>query len=276
MKYTTPHPITLLQALEQLSPESSKTTLRSWLKEERVYVDGKMAKLGNLPLTQGQTVELKAKPKMLAGSIKILFEDRHLVVVDKPTGILSVAAAYETVKTVHSFLKEKYRPNKVYVIHRLDQDTSGVMMFALSEKAYSKLKQMFERHDLQRGYIGIVEGQIEPPEGTWISYLYEDEQYYVHSSQDPQNGPKAITHYKTEFSSPKYSRVMFTLETGRKNQIRAQCQEAGHPIVGDKKYGSRHNPIKRMCLHAYLLSFKHPITMKNLKFVSPIDWNFYA
>lgn len=275
MKYTTTTDQTLLEALGQLSPESSKTTLRSWLKEGRVAVDGQVKKLASEPLHAGQEVTLGTRPRFAKdGLLRILYEDRHLVVVEKPKGLLSVSTAFEKGDTAHAFLKDKYRPQRVFVVHRLDQDTSGIMLFALSEAARDQLKILFEKHDIERAYTAIVEGQVKPSSGTWQSYLHEDENYFVRSITDSEKGQLAITHYTVLSTSKRYTTLQLKLETGRKNQIRVHCQDAGFPVVGDKKYGALTDPIKRLCLHAHLLAFLHPITKQPMRFESQIPEEF--
>jgi tRNA pseudouridine32 synthase/23S rRNA pseudouridine746 synthase/23S rRNA pseudouridine1911/1915/1917 synthase len=270
MKFIAEEDISLLDVLALMAPESSKTTLRSWIKEGRVLAGDSPELTANTLIRKGQEVTVGAKPNFVTGKLRLVYEDSHLVVVDKPEGLLSVATAFEKGDTVHAFLRRKYRPRKVYIVHRLDQDTSGIMMFALSEKAYVKLKRMFEVHDLERRYCAIVEGQVEPLQGTWQSYLYEDANYVVHSTENPEEGRLSTTHYKVQGTAPYYTRLELILETGRKNQIRVHCSDAEHPVVGDKKYGSSKKSNKRLCLHAYLLAFKHPITGKPLCFESPV------
>lgn len=270
MQFISEEEAPLLAILTKMAPASSKTTLRSWIKEGRVTVDESPEVAGNTMVRKGQKVAVGAKPQFVTGKLRLVYEDSHIVVVDKPEGLLSVATAFEKGDTVHSFLRRKYRPRKVYIVHRLDQDTSGIMVFALSEKAYDKLKEMFAVHDLERSYCAIVEGHVQPDSGTWQSYLYEDANYVVHSTADPAEGRLSTTHYRVAGRSPHYTRLALTLETGRKNQIRVHCGDAGHPVVGDKKYGSAKGRHKRLCLHAYLLAFKHPITGKALRFESPV------
>lgn len=264
----------LIEAIAKLSPESSKTTLRSWLKEGRITVDGQIVKIGSTPVLIGQEIVLGAKPRYIEGGIRIYHEDQHLVVIDKPAGLLSVATDYEKGKTAHGILKDHYRPKRVFVIHRLDQDTSGVMLFAFTEEARDRLKAIFEEHAIERVYFAIVEGQLKQHSGSWQSYLYEDDHYVVHSTIDPDKGQIAVTHYNVISSSKRSTAVKLKLETGRKNQIRVHCQDAGHPVMGDKKYGAATNPLKRLCLHAHILAFEHPITKKALRFESPIPEEF--
>lgn len=260
----------LLDVLIKLSPQSSKTTLRSWLKEGRVTVDGVVVKISNTLVTMGQKVAVESKPQLIGNKIRIIYEDNDLIAVEKPTGMLSVSTAFETGETVFALLKTKFRPRPVYVVHRLDQDTSGVMLFALSEKAFVRLKEIFAAHDIERKYCAIVEGRFSKQQGTWQSYLYEDANYKVHATDDQELGRLAVTHFKTLNVTSKFSRLELTLETGRKNQIRVHCRDAGHAVVGDKKYGASTDPIKRVCLHAFLLALNHPVTEKPLRFVSPI------
>lgn len=264
----------LIDLLASLAPESSKTTLRSWIKEGRITINGSVAKRADLVVSKGQKVTLGPKISYIASNIPIIYEDRYLVAIDKPAGILSVATAFQKENTLHSILKRHYHPRKVFVVHRLDQETSGVMLFALSEKSHQGLKSLFETHAIERRYCAIVEGEIKSNQGSWQSYLYEDSQYRVHSTDDSEQGILAMTHYLLEESTPRYSRLLLTLETGRKNQIRVHCQDHSHPIAGDKKYGAASDPIKRLCLHAQSIAFKHPITEKMMHFESPVPSEF--
>jgi 23S rRNA pseudouridine1911/1915/1917 synthase len=259
----------LLNILVQIAPDSSKTTLRSWIKEGRVTVDEQVVKRADHQVVKGQKVAVNNREHYVERKLHILFEDHHLVAIEKPEGLLSVATDFEKEETAHSLLKKYYYPRKVQVVHRIDQDTSGVMLFALSDQGYNGLKALFESHDIERSYCAIVEGNVVPTKGTWKSYVYEDANYVVHSSQNPEKGSIAITHYRVASISARYSRLILTLETGRKNQIRVHCQDCHHPIVGDKKYGSATDPIKRLCLHAASLAFIHPVTGKKLEFISP-------
>lgn len=275
MKYIAPRNIVLLEALSTLCPESSKTTLRSWIKEGRVRIDEELALTANTQVTEGQTITVGNRKRFLPDNIIILYEDADLVVIDKPSGLLSVASTFDKTETAHAILKKHYPNKKVQVVHRIDQDTSGVMMFALSQEAYDQLKKDFEVHAIERSYTAIVEGKMLSSSGTWKSLLYEDANYVVHITNDPSIGKEAVTHYTVKNHNRYYSWLELNLETGRKNQIRVHCQAAGHSIVGDKKYGATTNPIKRLCLHAHLLGFTHPVTHKKLSFQSLPPREFY-
>ena len=270
MKFKADKEMPILEILTLLSPASSKTTLRSWIKEGRVSLDEQPVLIANTQVAAGQTVEVSQKKRQpIGGGVRILFDDSHIIAIEKPTGLLSVSTSFETKSTAHGLLKQKYWPKKVYIIHRLDQDTSGVMMFALTEDAYKGLKKTFEKHDLERSYLAIVEGHMTSKSGTWQSYLQEDKNYHMHSSEDPDSGGElAVTHYEVLGTSKKMSLVKLVLETGKKNQIRVHCRDAGHPVIGDKKYGSTLNPIKRLGLHSHRLVVKHPVTGKKMTFES--------
>lgn len=274
MKYIATSDLSLLETLAHFFPQSSKNTLRLWIKEGRIEVDGIPLTSATAKVLKNQSITLKQRKKIINSSIPIVYEDEDLIVIDKPSGLLSVATAFEKGETAHAILKRHYYPKKVFVVHRLDQDTSGVMVFAFSQETTDNLKSLFEVHQIERAYTAIVEGQLVVPYGTWKSFQYEDSQYVVHETEDSKRGRLAITHFKTISSSKRYSYLELTLETGRKNQIRVHCQSAGHPVVGDKKYGAVTNPIKRLCLHAHLLAFKHPFSKKLLRFESsaPIEF----
>ncbi len=267
MKYTSEEKQPLIDALCKMAPDSSKSSLRSWLKQRRVLVDGKVRKIGSESVDKGQVVSLKEKSR--SEGIKILYSDAHLAVIDKPAGILSVATHYEKGKTAHAFLKEIHRPQKVFPVHRLDRETSGAMVFALTEEARDHLKKQFEKHSIVRQYLAIVEGHLTEKKGTWKSRLCEDKNYKVYSTKNPKKGKLAITHYSVVKATHKMSYLQLNLETGKKNQIRVHCNDSGHPVVGDKKYGPSYAPAKRLLLHAQYLEFIHPISDKTMSFTSP-------
>ncbi len=274
MKHILSNSMTLIEVLALLSPESSKSTLRSWLKVGRVQVDGNVVKVANQVIHAGQTVVVGEQPKYVDDEIRIIYEDRHIIAVDKPRGLLSVATNFDETNNLHAILKGKYRPKRVYPVHRLDQDTSGVIVFALSDIARDGLKVIFEKHEVERHYVAIVEGHLAEKSGVWSSYQYEDKGYFVRTTHIPDKGRLAVTHYEVLRESPKYSLLDLRLETGRKNQIRVHCQESGHPVAGDPKYGATTDPIKRLCLHAFFLELEHPVTKKKMRFESPMPTAF--
>jgi 23S rRNA pseudouridine1911/1915/1917 synthase len=274
MKHTLSQDQSLFEAISALSPDSSKSTIRSWLKDGRIAVDGQICKIGSTLLNKGQTLELIKKKIMIEEDIEILYQDNHLVVIVKPEGLLSVSTDYEKERTAHKILKRQLHPKKVEVVHRLDQDTSGVMLFALDQRTQELLKDIFEKHAIDRQYTAIVEGRLTDIKGTWSSYLSEDDNYFVHSYSNPEKGKLAVTHFEVTGKSKKYTRLNLKLETGKKNQIRVHCSEAGHPVAGDAKYGAVTNPASRLCLHATTLGFTHPIKKKKMKFSARIPKSF--
>jgi tRNA pseudouridine32 synthase/23S rRNA pseudouridine746 synthase/23S rRNA pseudouridine1911/1915/1917 synthase len=292
----------LLAALQQLSPESSKNTLKTWIEQGRVSVNETRVSSARQELLPGQELKVGPKVAYTEHGIKILYEDEHLVVLDKPDKLLTVATAAENEKTVHAILKRRLR-RMVYPVHRLDRDTSGVMLFAYTTNARDVLKEQFAEHSIDRIYMAIVEGTPTPLKGTWKSTLVEDDFFFVKSVPTPETpikndfrareaaryhqrkafiqqkikneetGKLAITHYEVIKQRKHTALVKFTLETGRKNQIRVHASEAGFPILGDTKYGGQTNR-RRLCLHAHILGFLHPFRNKKMKFVSPLPEYF--
>jgi len=259
----------LLEALPLLGPDSSKTTLRSWLKQGRILVSGKVVRQANFLVKPGDEISLLARKQFAHEGIEILYEDKDLVVIYKPEGLLSVATKFDSTYTAHAVMKQR-KEGIVYPVHRLDRETSGIMMMAYSEKAREGLKKQFQEHTIAREYVAIVEGEIKE-NGTWQSYLKEEEDYRVHSAD---GGKLSTTHYTILKKLRSFTVLKLKLETGRKNQIRVHCKEAGHPIVGDQKYGATTNPIGRLGLHAKHLGFIHPITQKRLSFDSELPESF--
>ncbi|SCA64104.1 Ribosomal large subunit pseudouridine synthase D [Chlamydiales bacterium SCGC AG-110-P3] len=266
---------TVLQALRLAFPDSSSNTLRSWIQEERILVDGSPVKQANAPVEAGQLLVLtpKAAARMPKG-LKELYRDEYIVVVDKPVGLLTVATDNGTQPSVHAILKKHLKPSRIYPVHRLDRGTSGALVFALTEESRDALKELFMERNIDREYVAIVEGHVEEDEGTWESNLYQDRNFKVHSTSDPRQSKLAITNYKVEERGRAATRLALKLETGRKNQIRVHCADAGHPVVGDRKYEANGNPIARLCLHALRLGFTHPITGKTFSFTSPVPPRF--
>lgn len=243
--------ISLIELLQELSPDSSKNTLRSWIESGRVSIDGKMAKRSNQSLEPGQEIIVSSKPKFLKNDLKIVYEDDDLVVVDKPMGLLSVATDLEKYHTVHAILKHRFHNRTVYPIHRLDQDTTGLLVFAYTTEARDHLKNQLEERTMRREYLALVHGH--PGSGTWRCFLWEDNRMRVHVAE---RGKEAITHFETVQKRKNHSLLRLKLETGRKHQIRVQAAHFGFPIVGDSKYGIQED--KPFQLRAVALSFCHP------------------
>jgi tRNA pseudouridine32 synthase/23S rRNA pseudouridine746 synthase/23S rRNA pseudouridine1911/1915/1917 synthase len=275
MEYTVPSQMSALEALRKIYPDSSRRTLQNWLSHGRFTLDQKPLTRDSDILEAGQVIRSKEtfKPPKVPG-LKILFEDRYMIVIDKPVGLLSVPLDEELGKRdALTLLKEHSGTDQIYAVHRIDRETSGILLFARGKESEEKFDKLFEAHDILREYYAIVEGQMSQTQGSWESRLLELPSLHVIDSPE---GKHAITHYKTIRRSAKYTYLKLRLETGRKHQIRVQCQMAGHPVVGDQRYGSVENPLKRLCLHACTLGFKHPFTRKNVTFTSPLPGAFQA
>ena len=260
MKNIMTEDISLLDGLVKLYPDSAKRTLRIWLKQRRVSVDGVAITIGKHLVKKGSQIVVG---KVVADSIKgveALYEDDHLIIIDKPTGLLSVPLDREKAINALGILRDYYKNSPVFAVHRIDKETSGVLVFAKTEEAKEGMDVLFRKHDLTREYIALVEGFIETPKGSWQSYLFERSHFEVGSTTDPKGGRLSITHYEVIRKTPKCTWLRLTLETGRKHQIRVHCRDAGYTILGDKRYGSTMNPYKRLCLHAHRIAFRHPIT----------------
>ncbi|WP_342388171.1 RluA family pseudouridine synthase [Salinicoccus bachuensis] len=273
-------PTELLKFLFEMMPSRSRKSVKGVLGRGQVYVNGEATTQFNALLHPGDRVEIQshfgARNVKIKG-IEILHEDDDVIVVEKEAGLLSIASEKENQMTAYRQLSDhvqrSHPKNRVFVVHRLDRDTSGVMMFAKSKNVQQKLQNAWKDAVSERSYIALVEGKVEQ-DGTITSWLTEDKTLTVRSSKNPNHGKKAVTHYKVLKSSRNLSLLKVHLETGRKNQIRVHMQELGHPIVGDKKYGSRSNPIRRMGLHAHVLAFKHPTSGKSLRFESEVPSAF--
>lgn len=261
----------LLSYLLKNNLVKNRTSTKSLLKNRCISVDGNVVSKYNYLLKKGQKIEISKKGfhgHLSTEGVEILFEDKDVIVVNKPCGLLSISADDKSQKTVYRLLRDyvKYRnaSDKIFVVHRLDRETSGLMMFAKSENIKTTLQNAWKDIVTERGYYAIVEGKPKDAEGTISSFLYESDAMKVHSSFDPRDGVKAITHYSLLQSNKHYSLLKVNLETGKKNQIRVHMQELGNPVIGDKKYGAKTNPINRLGLHAFSLGFKHPLTREDI------------
>ncbi|PCI76870.1 RNA pseudouridine synthase [Candidatus Aerophobetes bacterium] len=257
--------ICLIDAMSNAFPDSSKSTLKKWIVHRRVILKGKPVVKTNDPLKEGDTLRFYEKKRIGAKKLAILYSDNHIIVVDKPCSLLSVATYYEQDDTVHDILKQSKTHARVFPVHRLDRETSGVMVFATTNIAREALTEQFHRHSIEREYHAIVEGVAQDEQGTWAHKLLEDANYMMKPNT---RGVMSVTHFNRALVSKKYSYLICHLETGKKNQIRVGASLAGHPIVGDVKYGAAPSPIGRLGLHAHSLGFQHPMTGKYMFFNS--------
>ena len=208
--------------------------------------------------------------------LDIVYEDKDLLVVNKPAKLLTISTDNEKEKTLFhkaiNYVKKKNQ--KIFIVHRLDKDTSGIVVFAKSESLKRLLQDNWEKLAKVREYVAIVEGKPKQESGIIKSYLKETKTLLVYSSNKKGDGKEAITHYRTIMNNKKYTMLAITIDTGRKNQIRVHMKDLGCPIVGDKKYESKSNPINRMALHANKLVLINPITNKEMTFEVDIPNTF--
>lgn len=259
----------------------SRDNIKSLLRNRQVLVNGEPVTQFNHELKPGDTVVISAARHtggLMARNMRLVYEDEHLIVIDKNAGLLSMASDNEKYLTAYNILstyvKSQKPSNRIFIVHRLDRDTSGLMMFARSEKVQSLMQRDWKRNVTARTYVALVEGKVTEPEGIVKSYIYESKSLIMHSTNDPKKGDLAITRWRLLKSGSEYSLLEVTLETGKKNQIRLHMQETGHSIAGDKKYGASSSPISRLGLHASLLAFIHPVTGKEMRFESKIPAKF--
>jgi 23S rRNA pseudouridine1911/1915/1917 synthase len=223
---------------------------------------------------KGQAVELG--PPSDAGAsihgIKIFHEDEHVLVVCKPAGLLTVATIHERERTALAYLlaqlRKRNRNEKLFAVHRLDKFVSGLLVFARSEAVKARLQAQFKKHTVKRRYWAIVEGRVVANQGVIRSYLVENRAARMHSTSDEQAGKLAVTHYRVLRRFAHVTSLEVRLETGRKNQIRVHLSEMGHPIAGDRTYGSSRDPLGRIGLHAFCLGFRHPVTGASMIFTT--------
>ncbi|MDR0835286.1 MAG: RluA family pseudouridine synthase [Tannerella sp.] len=273
---------TLLPYLTELLKGQSKTSVKSTLSHGQVLLNGKSVTHFNTPLKAGDEVFIsyeKGHVQFNHPQLKIIWEDDDIIVVDKQEGLLSVSDAPTQERTAYFLLNQYVKKidarNKIFILHRLDKGTSGVMMFAKNRPAQETLRNNWQQAIVQRKYVAVVEGIPEKTEDTIITYLAENSRYKVYAT-DPLHGKEAIMRYNTLKHNELYSLIELQLETGRKNQIRAQMEYIGHPVAGDPKYGAQTDPCKRLMLHAQTLRFLHPSTNREMRFESPVPKQFSA
>ncbi|CAM4468585.1 23S rRNA pseudouridine1911/1915/1917 synthase [Paenibacillus endophyticus] len=277
--YPVTEPMELLPFLLQNISGAGRNVVKSILAHGQVSVSGKSTTAYNYQLQPGQTVTVgKDRPqeKLPLEGLAILFEDEHIIVIKKESGLLSISSdsAPENEVTAYRQLTAHVRlensKNRIFVVHRLDRDTSGVMMFAKSEAVQQQLQNSWQDTVQERIYVALVEGAVKKEKGTISSWLKESKTLKMYSSSYPNDGLHAVTHYKVLRSNKSFSLLEVQLETGRKNQIRVHMEDIGHPVVGDKKYGAKSRTIGRLGLHARVLAFTHPVTGKLVRFETDI------
>lgn len=256
---------TLLKVIANFNKDLSNKSIKNYIKHNMVRVNDKIITNSSFLLTKGDNVKINYTMQVIPEyDLDILYEDEYLIAINKPCGLLSISNEKEKIVTayrmVSDYIKSKNKKNFIFVVHRLDQDTSGVLIFCKNEKIRDKMQENWNNIVKKRGYIAIVDGKLFGNK-TIRSFLNEDRQQFVYSSKNGI-GKEAITHYSVLKSNNNYSMLQVFIDTGRRNQIRVHLSEQGTPIVGDKKYKCKTNPIKRLCLHANILEFIHPVSKK--------------
>ena len=273
---------TLLATAAALLPDHKPTKLKSMLKHNQLAVNGVPSRQFDLAVHAGDQLWVNFDRSFQVFShprIKLVYEDNDIIVVDKGYGVLSTAAGKPSDDTVYNIIKKYARgfsdKANVYVVHRLDRDTSGLMLLTRTKQARDKLISNWNNMVIGRKYVAVVEGDVAQPEGTIKSFLAENpDTFEMYSTDDKKVGRLAVTKYRLLKQGKRFAMVELEIKTGRKNQLRVHMQDMGNPVSGDRKYGGHPSPINRIALHATVLSFVHPITGKAVTFNSPFPDNF--
>lgn len=272
----------LLDFLYQAMPDRKRTTVKDYLRHRQVMVDGNVTSQWDTPVGPASLIRVNTSREFqtLANPrLRIVYEDDDIIVVNKGYGLLSVGTDTKREGTAYSILRDyvkRVNPrNKLFIVHRLDQHTSGLMLFAKTEQAKETMQHNWNNMVLERRYVAVVEGGApEPPEGQVRTLLAENSEHVVYVTDNPAEGREALTEYCTLAARGNYALLELELATGRKNQIRVHMQHIGHPIAGDRKYGAKTSPIHRLALHARTLRFVHPVTRRDMNFSTPIPAAF--
>ena len=273
---TVDKPAPLLEWLLE-NVNQSRSKIKATLQGRGIRVNGKTVTQFDYPLEPGMKVAISKSKRNQRGFksryVKIVYEDRWLIVVEKMAGILSMAAGHSSlnVKTVlDDYFKKSGQKCTAHVVHRLDRDTSGLMVYAKDMETEQVLEHNWYDIVYDRRYVAVVSGEMEDDEGTIANWLKDNKAYITFSSPTDNGGKYAVTHFHTLARTTEHSLVEFKLETGRKNQIRVHAADMGHPVCGDVKYGNGDDPLHRLCLHAFRLFFTHPMTHERMEFETMI------
>lgn len=277
-------PAGLMQFVAAKMPDTKRNDIKKWLKYGHLSLNGTVTTLFSAPVNPGDEVKVNLSRPFVVfrhPRLQLVYEDEDVIVVNKGYGLLSVGTqSFRKEESAYDILREYVKRqdprNKLYVVHRLDRDTSGLLMFTKSEEACETLRHNWNNMVLERYYVALLEGSLEEDSGVIKSRLMENNQFVVYSTKDPDEGKLAVTRYKVLKRGNGLSLVEFSLDTGRKNQIRVHASDMGHPISGDRKYGAKESRLHRLCLHARSLRFAHPVTRKDMRFEIPIPQRFLA
>ena len=269
--------LSLLDSIYNFKKDLSKKSIKNYIKNKMIKVNNEVITNASYMLSVGDMIEISYEKRVIPKyDLDILYEDEYLIAINKPCGLLSISNDKEkditAYRMVSDYVKTKNKKNFIFVVHRLDQDTSGVLMFCKNEKIRDRLQENWNNVVKKRGYIAIVDGKLSG-KGTFHSFLMEDKRQFVYSSKKGV-GKEAWTHYEVIKNNCNYSMLQVFIDTGRRNQIRVHLSENGFPIVGDKKYRCKSNPIKRLCLHANMLEFIHPVSKKIVSIKCDVPYEF--
>lgn len=261
--------------------KESRSKIKATLQGRGIKVNGKTVTQFDFPVAKGTKIDVsktkRNNDKLKSRYVKIVYEDQYLVVIEKNIGILSMAAGHKSlnVKAVlDDYFKKSRQRCTAHVVHRLDRDTSGLMIYAKDIETEQILEHNWHDIVFDRRYVAVLSGEMEEDEGTIENWLKDNKAYVTYSSPVDNGGKYAITHFRTLDRTTEHSLVEFKLETGRKNQIRVHSADMNHPVCGDVKYGNGDDPIHRLCLHAYMLCFYHPVTHQPMEFQTMIPAQF--
>lgn len=258
----------------------SRNRAKDLLSGRAVTVDRKLTTQYDTPLSPGQLVRVsrhRQSTMLVSKYVKIVYEDKDLVVIEKSAGILSMAATakqYSIKNILDEYFVKRYFKCTAHVVHRLDRDTSGLMMYAKNRETALALEENWKKTVYDRRYMAVLCGNMPQEGGTERSYLKDNKAFITYSSATDNGGKLAITHYRRVRCNENFTLAEMKLETGRKNQIRVHMADIGFPIAGDKKYGNAVDPLGRLCLHAYRLNFIHPVTGEDMQFETPVPKEF--
>ena len=275
----------LLEFIASALPDAKRGDLKKWLRFGHFAVDGQVTSAFDAPVAPGAVVELNLTRPFVVfrhPRLKLVYEDDDIIVVDKGYGLLSVdtdTSRKSHVETAYSILREyvksQHPSNKIFIVHRLDRDTSGLMVFAKNVEAKEALQHNWNNMVLERKYVALLDGELAKESGEVRSHLAETVQHEVYSTDEPSEGKLAVTRYRVRRKGKGRTLAEFSLDTGRKNQIRVHAHDLGCPITGDKRYGNGSGPLHRLALHAETLRFAHPVTRLDMNFTSPVPSQFY-
>lgn len=260
--------------------KESRSKVKATLQGRGIKVNGKQVTQFDFPIYKGDKISIsrsKKNDQFKSRYLSIVYEDKYLVVIEKNVGILSMAAGHSSLN-VKTILDDYFRRTRqrctAHVVHRLDRDTSGLMIYAKDMQTEQILEHDWHNIVYDRRYVAVVSGEMEDNEGTIANWLKDNKNYVTYSSPTDNGGKYAVTHFYVLNRTIEHSLVEYQLETGRKNQIRVHSADMGHPVCGDVKYGNGDDPLGRLCLHAYVLCFYHPVTHERMEFETMIPTQF--